>query len=73
MSDTPGERPGEQPGGRDLVFIMAAICGAAVLGPMAFELVLPAMPAIVDELRAGEGDVELSIGFLTSTVGPDFG
>ena len=65
MSDTPGERPGEQPGGRDLVFIMAAICGAAVLGPMAFELVLPAMPAIVDELRAGEGDVELSIGLMS--------
>ena len=65
MSDTPGERPGEQPGGRDLVFIMAAICGAAVLGPMAFELVLPAMPAIVDELRAGEGDVELSVGLMS--------
>jgi len=65
MSDTPGERPGEQPRGRDLVFIMAAICGAAVLGPMAFELVLPAMPAIVEELRAGEGDVELSIGLMS--------
>ena len=65
MSDTPGERPGEQPGGRDLVFMMVAICGAAVLGPMAFELVLPAMPAIIEELRAGEGDVELSIGLMS--------
>ncbi len=65
MSDTPGEQPGEQPRGRDLVFIMVAICGTAVLGPMAFELVLPAMPAIVEELRAGEGDVELSVGLMS--------
>ncbi len=65
MSDSPGGQPGEQPGGRDLVFIMVAICGAAVLGPMAFELVLPAMPAIVEELRAGEGDIELSVGLMS--------
>ena len=65
MSDAPGEQPERQPGGRDLVFIMLAICGAAVLGPMAFELVLPAMPTIVEELRAGKGDVELSIGLMS--------
>ena len=69
MSDTPGkqqgEQQGEQPGGRELVFIMVAICGAAVLGPMAFELVLPAMPAIVEALRAGEGDIELSVGLMS--------